>query len=189
MSCHLKELYKSKLRAALQKDLKLENIMQVPRLSKIVLNIGVKDAVGESKVLNGVVAVMTKIAGQAPVKTRARKSIAGFKLREGSPIGVMVTLREKAMYDFLEKLITVSLPAVRDFQGVTTNFDGNGNYNLGMRDWYVFPEVDYDTVDRSRGLNITIHTTAKEDAHAHALLQGFNMPFRKDKASRQSPKG
>jgi len=191
----MKELYKSKLRSALQKELKLENIMQVPRLSKIVLNIGVKDAVGESKVLNGVVDVLTKIAGQAPVKTRARKSIAGFKLREGSPIGVMVTLREKAMYDFLEKLVAVALPAVRDFQGVTTKFDGNGNYNLGMRDWYVFPEVDYDTVARSRGLNITIHTTAKEDAHAYALLQSFNMPFRIGnrpsgvKTSRQSLKG
>jgi large subunit ribosomal protein L5 len=179
MSSRLEELYKDKLRADLQAKLKLKNLMQVPKLSKISLNVGVKDAVGDSKVLNGVKETMGKIAGQAAVKTLAKKSIAGFKLREGFPIGVMVTLRRDAMYDFLDKLINVALPAVRDFQGVTTKFDGNGNYNLGVRDWFVFPEVDYDRVDRSRGLNVSIQTTAKDDAEAYELLKSFNMPFKR----------
>lgn len=181
MSSRLQELYKDKLRDALQKELKLENVMMVPRLSKIVLNVGVKDAVGDSKVLNGIQDIISKIAGQFALKTYAKKSIAGFKLREGAPIGVMVTLRDQRMYDFFDKLINVVLPAVRDFQGVGTKFDGNGNYNLGMRDWFVFPEVDYDKVDKSRGLNITIDTTAEQDDHARALLSSFNMPFRKKK--------
>lgn len=163
----------------LQKELGLENVMQVPRLSKIVINTGVKDAVGDSKVLNAVRDIISDIAGQSAVRTRARNSIAGFKLREGAPIGVMVTLRKKQMHDFLNKLINIALPGVRDFRGVTTKFDGNGNYNLGIRDWFVFPEVDYDTIDKSRGLNITIHTTAKDDEGARALLKSLNMPFRK----------
>lgn len=180
MNSRLEELYKSKLRSELLKDLKLKNIMQVPRISKIVLNVGVKDAVGDSKALNAVHAVISGIAGQNAVKTRARKSIAGFKLREGAPIGVTVTLRKNKMYDFLDKLINVALPGVRDFQGVTKKFDGNGNYNLGIRDWFVFPEVDYDEIDKSRGLNISIHTTAHEDESARMLLEKFNMPFQKD---------
>ena len=179
MDSRLEKLYKSKLRLDLFKDLKLENVMQVPRVSKIVLNIGVKDAVGDSKVLNTVQDVMSRIAGQNAVRTRARKSIAGFKLREGSPIGVMVTLRKQKMYDFLDKLINIALPGVRDFQGVTVNFDGSGNYNVGIRDWFVFPEVDYDQIDKSRGLNISIHTTAKDDETARALLEKFDMPFQK----------
>lgn len=179
MEARLQESYKKKLRFELQKELKLENIMQVPRISKIVLNVGVKDAVGDSKVLNLIQEVISSVAGQFAVKTRARKSIAGFKLREGFPIGVMVTLRGAKMYHFLDKLVNVVLPAVRDFQGVTRNFDGNGNYNLGIRDWFVFPELDYDSIDKSRGLNITIHTTAKDDDSGRALLKGFNVPFRK----------
>lgn len=181
MSSRLEELYKTKLRSELQKNLKLENVMQVPRISKIVLNIGAKDAVGDSKALNGAHEVLTQIAGQMPVKTRARKSIAGFKLREGAPIGVMVTLRKENMYNFLDKLINISLPGVRDFQGVKTKFDGQGNYNLGIRDWFIFPEVDYDKIDKSRGLNITIHTTANDDESAHALLDAFDMPFQRTK--------
>jgi large subunit ribosomal protein L5 len=180
MNSRLEELYKNKLRAELHKELKLKNIMQVPRISKIVLNVGVKDAVGDSKALNLVQEVVSDIAGQFSVKTRARKSIAGFKLREGAPIGVMVTLRKEQMYNFLDKLISVALPSVRDFQGVTRKFDGCGNYNLGLRDWFVFPEVDYDKIDKTRGMNITIHTTAKDDESARALLKCFNMPFRKD---------
>jgi len=179
MSSRLEELYKTKLRTALQKELNLKNVMQVPRLSKIVINTGVKDAVGDSKVLNVVHKIISDIAGQSAVQTRAKHSIAGFKLREGAPIGVMVTLRKQKMYDFLDKFISVALPGVRDFQGVTTKFDGNGNYNVGIRDWFVFPEVDYDQVDKARGLNITIHTTAKDDDAAYALLKSFNMPFKR----------
>jgi len=179
MSSRLKELYDKKLRSGLQKELKLKNVMQVPRISKIVLNTGVKEAVGDSKVLNTVKDVLNKISGQSSVRTKARKSIAGFKLREGYPIGVMVTLRSKRMYDFLDKLINIALPSVRDFRGISCKFDGNGNYNLGIKDWFVFPEVDYDKVDRSKGLNVTIETTTKNDDEAYALLKSFNMPFQK----------
>lgn len=180
MSSRLEKLYNDKLRSELQKKLKLENVMQVPRLSKIVLNVGVKEAVNDGKILNSVKEVMDKIAGQASVKTLAKKSIAGFKLREGSPIGVMVTLRKDRMYNFLDKLINLALPSVRDFQGVTTNFDGRGGYNLGIKDWFVFPEVDYDVIDRTHGINISIHTTADNDAAAYELLKGFSMPFRRE---------
>lgn len=180
MSSRLEKLYKDKLKFDLQKELKLDNIMQVPKLRKIVLNIGVKDAVGDSKALNLVKDVLESISGQATVRTIAKKSIAGFKLREGAPIGVMVTLRKDNMYNFLDKLVTVVLPSVRDFQGVKTKCDGNGNYNLGLKDWFVFPEVDYDKIDKSRGLNITIHTSADNDDAARALLRGFNMPFSKE---------
>lgn len=179
MDSRLEELYKNKLRFDLQKELKLENIMLVPRITKIVLNVGVKDAVGDSKVLNSIQEILTQIAGQYAVRTVAKKSIAGFKLREGSPIGVMVTLRRGQMYNFLDKLINIALPAVRDFQGIGQKLDGNGNYNLGIRDWFVFPEVDYDAVDKVRGLNITIHTTATNDEMGRALLKSFNLPFRK----------
>ena len=179
MSSRLEETYKKQLRGSLQKELGLANVMQVPRLHKIVINTGVKDAVSDSKVLNQVQEIVTKIAGQKAVKMKARKSIAGFKLREGTPIGVMVTLRGQKMYNFLDKLINLTLPSVRDFRGVSNRFDGNGNYNLGIRDWFVFPELDYDVVDKARGLNITIHTTAHTDKMAHALLKSFQMPFAK----------
>ncbi|MBM3886715.1 50S ribosomal protein L5 [Candidatus Dependentiae bacterium] len=167
------------MRSQLKQELGYKNVMQVPRVAKIVVNIGVKDAVSDSKVINGVKDVLTMITGQSAVATKAKKSIASFKLREGMPIGVMVTLRSERMYYFLEKLINAVLPSVRDFQGVSPKFDGKGNYNLGLKDWMVFPEIDYDKVEGSRGLNITIQTTAKTDAEAYALLKAFGMPFRK----------
>jgi len=181
MNARLEALYKDKIRGELQKELSLENVMQVPRITKIVINTGVKEAVSDSKVLNVVKDIIDRIAGQASVKTKARQSIAGFKLREGALVGVMVTLRGKKMYAFLDKLIHLALPCVRDFQGVSTNFDGRGNYNLGVKDWMIFPEVDYDIVDHSRGLNISIETTAVNDDHARALLKQFSMPFRATK--------
>jgi large subunit ribosomal protein L5 len=183
MNARLDALYKEKIRTALQKELGLTNVMQVPRITKIVLNTGVKESVNDSKVLNVVKDIIDKIAGQSSVKTKARVSIAGFKLREGALIGVMVTLRGKRMYAFLDKLIHLALPCVRDFQGVTTSMDGRGNYNLGIKDWMIFPEVDYDIVDHSRGLNISIQTTATTDDHARALLKQFNMPFKAVKSS------
>jgi large subunit ribosomal protein L5 len=175
----LEEQYKTRMHAELLRELGLKNVMQVPALRKVVVNIGVKEAVADSKVLNHVKEIIEKITGQVGVKTLAKISIATFKLRKGMPIGVKVTLRKAKMYHFLDKLINVVLPAVRDFQGVGTKFDGDGNYNLGIKDWMVFPEVDYDKVDKSRGLNITIHTTTKNDEHAYALLKKFNMPFQK----------
>ena len=180
MKSRLEETYRTKMCPELKKELKLKNVMQIPKLSKIVLNIGLKDAVSDSKVVDGAKSTLTAIAGQRTVKTKARKSIAGFKLREGMVIGLMVTLRGSRMYHFLDKLINVVLPTVRDFQGVTSKFDGNGNYNLGIKDWMVFPEVDYDKVDKSRGLNVTIQTTADSDEKAFALFKKFNMPFRRD---------
>ncbi len=179
MKSRLEDLYKTKIRPELHSELGLSNVMQVPKIEKIVINIGAKDAVADSRVIAGVKDVLNKITGQAVVQTLAKKSIAGFKLREGVPIGVMVTLRRSGMYHFLDKLINIVLPAVRDFQGVKVTFDGNGNYNLGIKDWMVFPEVDYDKVDKSRGMNITIQTTAQNDEHAQQLLKKFNMPFRK----------
>lgn len=178
MKSRLEEIYKTKLRAEIQRELELPNVMQVPRIEKIVVNVGVKDAVSDSKVLAGIKQIITNITGQAPVETKARISIATFKLRKDMPIGVMVTLRADRMYHFLDKLINIVLPTVKDFQGVSAKFDGRGNYNLGITDWMVFPEVDYDKVDRSRGLNITIQTNAMSDDHAYALLKKFNMPFR-----------
>ncbi|KKQ49132.1 MAG: 50S ribosomal protein L5 [candidate division TM6 bacterium GW2011_GWF2_38_10] len=173
----LEEQYKTQLRSDIFQELKLQNMMQVPALSKIVVNIGVKEAVSDGKVLNQVKDIIEQITGQVAVKTLAKKSIAAFKLRQGMPIGVKVTLRKNHMYHFLDKLINVVLPSVRDFQGVTASFDGDGNYNLGIKDWLVFPEIDYDNVDKSRGINITFHTTTKHDEHAHVLLKKFNMPF------------
>jgi large subunit ribosomal protein L5 len=177
MKSRLEELYKSKICPELFKELKLKNVMMVPSISKVVVNIGVKEAVADSKVIASTKDILSQIAGQSAVKTVARKSIAGFKLRKGVPIGVMVTLRCSQMYHFLDKLINVALPLVRDFRGVTTKFDGHGGYNLGLKDWMVFPEVDYDKVDKSRGMNISIHTTTDNDAHALALFKKFNMPF------------
>jgi large subunit ribosomal protein L5 len=181
MKSRLEDLYKEKIRPNLLKELNLKNIMQVPKVSKIVINIGVKDAVVDSKVLTGVKSILEKIAGQAVVTTRAKKSIAGFKLREGVAIGACVTLRKERMYNFLDKLINIALPSVRDFHGLNIKLDGHGNYNIGIRDWMVFPEVDYDKIDKIRGLNIAIQTTAKSDEHAYALLKGFDMPFKRSK--------
>lgn len=181
-TARLEEVYNSTIKAQLQKDLNIKNVMQVPRLSKIVLNIGVKDAVKDGKLLQSIRDVLTLIAGQTAVRTIAHKSIAGFKLREGVAIGVRVTLRKRRMYDFLDKLINIALPGVRDFQGVNAGFDRTGNFNLGITDWLVFPEVDYDKVDQSRGLNITVCTTADTDREAYALLKAFNMPFKEGRA-------
>jgi large subunit ribosomal protein L5 len=177
MKSRLEIDYKTKIRPELHKELGLSNVMEIPKICKVVLNIGVKEAIADSKAVNGVKDILDQIAGQASAKTLAKKSIAGFKLREGMPIGVMVTLRKDRMYHFLDKLINVVLPAVRDFQGVKPKFDGQGNYNLGIKDWMVFPELDYDKTDRSRGMNITIHTSTNNDAHALELLKKLNMPF------------
>jgi large subunit ribosomal protein L5 len=173
----LEKIYTDTIRLSLMKSLGLKNIMQVPEISKIVLNVGAKDA--DSKGLQAVLEVLKKISGQAPVKTRARKSIAGFKLREGVAIGVMVTLRHRVMYEFLDRLVNLSLPRVRDFQGVSPKFDGRGNYNLGIKEWSIFPEIDYSVGDKVYGLNVTIHTTAHTDEQGFELLKSFGMPFRK----------
>lgn len=178
MELHFEDLYKQKIRADLKKELKLKNVMEVPCITKIVVNIGVKDAVADSKVMVLVKDIISQISGQAAVQTYAKKSIAGFKLREGMPIGVMVTLRGRRMYNFLSKLVNIAIPRVKDFHGLKSKLDGNGNFNIGIKDWMIFPEVDYDKVDKSRGMNITIHTTARFDEHAMALLKSFNMPFR-----------
>lgn len=175
----LHELYEAKIKSELRSALKLDNVMEVPRLKKIVINVGVKEAVGDSKAIQAVMDVVGHIAGQRPVKTLAKKSIASFKIREDMALGVMVTLRKRHMYEFLDRLISLALPMVRDFQGVPDKFDGRGNYNLGIRDWIVFPEVEYDITDKTSGMNITICTTACTDEHARALLKGFGMPFKK----------
>ncbi len=174
----LEDLYCKNLRSELKKTLELKNVMEVPRIAKVVLNVGAKEAIGDSKVLKGIEAAIAKIAGQRPVRTVAKKSIAGFKLRDGMPIGVMVTLRGKKMYEFLDRLISLALPEVKDFQGVTRNFDGRGNYNLGIKEWTIFPEIEYSVGDRIYGVNVTFHTTADTDDHGRALLKSFGMPFR-----------
>ena len=175
----LQSLYDDKIRSSLQKTLDLKNIMMVPKLSKVVINVGAKDAVNDSKAIKSILTVLEKIIGQRPVKTVARKSIAGFKLRAGMPIGVKVTLRGKKMYEFLDRLINLALPTMRDFQGVPVSFDKAGNYNLGIKEWIIFPEVDYDSGEKIRGLNISFDTTAKDSTGVFELLKGFGMPFRK----------
>lgn len=172
----LYELYTTKLRPELQKELGKKNIMEVPRLRKIVINVGVKEAVKDSRILQKVADIITKITGQMPVKTEAKKSIASFKLREGMPLGVKVTLRKENMYEFLDKLINLALPKVRDFQGVPTKFDKQGNYNLGIREWNIFPEADREEL--SHGLNITFDITTKNPDEGFALLKSFGMPFK-----------
>ncbi len=164
---------------ALQKELGLTNLMAVPRLEKIVLNMGLGEATQNVKIMDPLVADLASVAGQKPVTTKAKKSIAAFKVREGMPIGAMVTLRGDIMYEFLDRLISVALPRVRDFRGVSTkSFDGRGNYTLGMRDQLIFPEVDYARVEKLKGMNVTIVTTAKDDNQARALLRQFGIPFR-----------
>lgn len=175
----LEEWYNKNIRPELKKELKLKNIMQVPQVAKIVLNVGVKEAISDSKALQLVMNTIAKISGQWPVKRLARKSIAGFKMRKGTPIGVMVTLRRKKMYEFLDRLINLALPRVRDFQGLSFRFDGRGNYNLGIKEWIIFPEVEYDVAKKVHGLNITIQTTVKNDKEGLALLKAFNAPFKK----------
>lgn len=177
----LDKMYREKLRPELQTKLNIANINAVPRIEKIVLNVGVKEAVGDSKALQHVQQVIARIAGQAALKTFARKSIAGFKIREGMPLGVTVTLRKKRMYDFLDKLINLALPKVRDFQGVPAKLDSRGNYNLGIKEWIIFPEGDLTLNEKVHGLNITICTSAANDAHGYELLKSFGMPFVKGK--------
>ncbi|MFT4792075.1 MAG: large subunit ribosomal protein L5 [Paracoccaceae bacterium] len=174
----LKTLYKDMIRPALKEEFGYKNDMQIPRLEKIVLNMGVGEAVSDSKKIKIAFDEMTKIAGQRPVITKAKNSIAGFKVREDMPLGVKVTLRGNKMYEFLDRLITVALPRVRDFRGTKpTSFDGRGNYALGLREHIVFPEIDYDRIDQMWGMDIVIGTTAPSDAEAKALLTHFNMPF------------
>jgi large subunit ribosomal protein L5 len=179
MAARLKEKYQKEIKTALQKELGLENTMAVPRLEKIVLNMGLGEATQNSKLIDPLVGDLTSIAGQKPVLTKAKKSIAAFKVREGMAIGAMVTLRGDAMYEFLDRLISVALPRVRDFRGVSTkSFDGRGNYTLGLRDQLIFAEIDYAKVEKLKGLNVTIVTSASDDNSARALLKQFGMPFR-----------
>ena len=175
----LKDVYRKEVAPALTAQFGYKSPMEVPRISKIVLNMGVGEATADKKILENAVGDMTKISGQKPVITKARKAIAGFKIREGYPIGCMVTLRQERMYEFLDRLVTVALPRVRDFRGVSgRGFDGRGNYNMGIKEQIIFPEIEYDKIDAIRGMNITITTTAKTDAEAKALLSAFRFPFR-----------
>ena len=176
----LQEYYKQTVMAELTKKFGYKSIMEVPRISKITLNMGVGEAVGDKKVLEHAVGDMTKIAGQKPVTTKAKKSIAGFKIREGYPIGCMVTLRGAQMYEFLDRLINIAMPRIRDFRGVSPrSFDGQGNYSFGVKEQIIFPEIAYDQIDQLRGMDITITTTAADDKSGRALLEAFNFPFRK----------
>jgi len=178
-SARLRHKYIQELRPALQKELGLTNVMAVPRLEKVVINMGVGEATQNAKVLDPAVAELAQITGQKPVVTKAKKSIAAFKVREGQPIGCMVTLRGDRMYEFLDRLLNVALPRVRDFRGVPTrSFDGRGNYTLGLKDQLIFPEIDYSKVEHQKGMNITIVTTETNDEHARALLKAMGMPFR-----------
>ena len=177
----LKARYDDEIRAALKEQLGLGNVMQVPRLEKIVINMGVGAAVGQPSLLEGAVKDLTTIAGQKPVVTKARKSIANFKLREENPIGTKVTLRGARMWEFLDRLISLAIPRVRDFRGLNPRaFDGRGNYTFGVNDQLIFPEVDYDSIDAPRGMDITIVTTAKTDAEGKALLDAFGFPFKRE---------
>ena len=179
MASRLREKFHKDIAPALQKELELKNPMAVPRLHKIVVNMGVGEATQNAKVLDPAVNELGQVTGQKPVVTKAKKSIAAFKVREGQPIGAMVTLRGDRAYEFLDRLINVVLPRVRDFRGVSTkSFDGRGNYTLGLRDQLIFPEIDYAKVDKLKGMNVTIVTTAKNDNEARALLRSFGMPFR-----------
>ncbi len=175
----LKEYYRSTVIPALVKQFGYKSVMEVPRITKITLNMGVGEAVGDKKVIEHAMADMAKIAGQKPIITRARKSIAAFKVREGHPIGCKVTLRRDRMYEFLDRLINIAIPRIRDFRGISSKgFDGRGNYNMGVKEQIIFPEIEYDKIDAIRGMNISITTTAKTDAEAKALLAAFKFPFR-----------
>ncbi|MDE1896628.1 MAG: 50S ribosomal protein L5 [Rhodospirillales bacterium] len=177
----LQKHYRDVVRAELKKEFGYTNVMQIPTLEKIVINMGVGEAAGDQKKLDAAVAELTLIAGQKPVKTVAKKAIAGFKIREGLPIGAKVTLRADRMFEFLDRLVTIALPRVRDFRGIPANkgFDGRGNFTLGVKEQIIFPEIVYDKVDAIRGMDICFVTSAKTDAEAKALLKGFNLPFAK----------
>jgi len=175
----LHDFYKNKVAADLMKQFGYTSIMQVPRIEKITLNMGVGEAVADKKVMEFAVGDMQKIAGQKPVVTMSKKSIAGFKIREGYPVGCKVTLRKERMYEFLDRLVTVAIPRIRDFRGISgKSFDGRGNYNMGVKEQIIFPEIEYDKIDALRGMNITITTTAKTDDEARALLAAFKFPFK-----------
>jgi large subunit ribosomal protein L5 len=179
MTVRLQEQYANKISAELKTKFGYKSVMEVPRITKITLNMGLGEAVADKKVIENAVGDLTKIAGQKPVITKARKAIAGFKIRQGYPIGAMVTLRGQQMYEFLDRFITVALPRVRDFRGISGKaFDGRGNYNIGVKEQIIFPEIEYDKIDALRGLNISITTTAKTDDEAKALLAAFKFPFR-----------
>ncbi len=181
MTNRMQERYQKEAVPALKKDFSFRNIMEVPRIEKVVVNIGLGEAMDDSKALEAAVTDLTTITGQKPIQTKARKSIANFKLREGRIIGSKVTLRGDRMWAFLDRLVNVALPRVRDFRGVSPNsFDGRGNYTLGLRDQLIFPEIEYDKIDKLRGMEITIVTTAKNDEHSRALLKFLGMPFRKE---------
>lgn len=175
----LKDRYRNEIAPRLREELGLKNAMQVPRLTKITLNMGVGEAVGDKKVMENALADMSRIAGQKPVVTLARKSIAGFKIRDGWPIGCKVTLRRERMYEFLERLIGIAIPRIRDFRGISAkSFDGRGNFAMGVSEQIIFPEINYDEVDTLRGMDITITTTARTDDQGRALLRAFNFPFK-----------
>ena len=175
----LQDIYEKEIVGSLTSKFGYKSRMQVPRLTKITLNMGLGEAVADKKIIEHAVGDLTKIAGQKPVVTKARKAIAGFKIREGYPIGTMVTLRGARMYEFLDRLITIAFPRVRDFRGVSgKSFDGRGNYNIGVKEQIIFPEIEYDKIDALRGMNISITTTAKTDEEAKALLAAFKFPFR-----------
>ena len=181
MSQVLKERYQQEVTPALMKELKLSNVMQVPRVKKVVVNIGLGEALDNAKAIDAAVGDLNQITGQKPIVTKARMSIANFKLREGRAIGAKVTLRGERMWSFLDRLMNIALPRVRDFRGVSPNaFDGRGNYTLGFREQLVFPEIEYDKIDKLRGLEVTIVTTATNDDHGRELLQMLGMPFRKE---------
>lgn len=175
----LKTLFDEELAAKLQKELGLSNLMEVPRLKKITLNMGLGEAVSDKKIVISAIGDMSKIAGQKAVPTLARLSIAGFKIRDGWPIGCKVTLRSEQMYEFLDRLINISIPRIRDFRGLSPkSFDGRGNYNMGVKEQIIFPEIDYDKIDKLRGMDIAITTSTNNDDHARALLKAFSFPFR-----------
>lgn len=175
----LRDIYKDTVIGQLTAKFGYKSAMEVPRITKITLNMGVGEAVADKKVLENALGDMTKIAGQKPVVTKSRKSIAGFKIREGYPVGCMVTLRGQRMYEFLDRLVTIAMPRIRDFRGISSRgFDGRGNYNLGVKEQIIFPEIEYDKIDALRGMNISITTTAKTDDEAKALLAAFKFPFR-----------
>jgi large subunit ribosomal protein L5 len=180
----LKVHYEQNVVPALMKQFSYKTKMQVPRVTKITLNMGVGEAVADKKILENAVGDLQKLAGQKPVITKSRKSVAGFKIRDGYPIGTMVTLRSRRMYEFLDRLVTIALPRVRDFRGVSgRSFDGRGNYNMGVKEQIIFPEIEYDKIDAIRGMNISITTTAKSDEEARALLAAFKFPFRTERAA------
>jgi large subunit ribosomal protein L5 len=180
MPARLKQIYNDKLVPELKAKLGLKNTMQVPRILKITVNMGVGEAVADKKVMDAATADMTKITGQKPAVTKAKKSVATFKVRDGQAIGCKVTLRGDRMYEFLDRLVSIAIPRIRDFRGISTrSFDGRGNYSLGVKEQIIFPEIQYDQIDQIRGMDITISTSARDDKHGRALLEAFNFPFRK----------